>query len=70
LPFTTPRRRIPEVLNLENDGAREWIICFLSNDQETLCPERHKHDSRNEVVHNLTGKLFPQGHDIKQCSPS
>jgi len=35
---------------------------FLSNDQETPCPQRHENDWRSEVVHHLTVKLFLQGH--------
>jgi hypothetical protein len=52
----------------EQDSQRIGPL-FLSKDQETPCPERHKHDRRSEVVHHLTGKLFPQGHEAKQCSP-
>jgi len=37
---------------------------FLSNDQETPCPEKHEHDRRSEVAHHVIGKLFPQGRDI------
>jgi hypothetical protein len=47
----------PEELNLENEGTREWVSLFLSNDQETTCPERHDPDGRGEVVHHVTGKL-------------
>jgi hypothetical protein len=61
MPFTNLQKN-SEDLNLENEGAREWLP-FLSNDQETSCPERHKHDSRSEVVQHLTEKLFSQGHD-------
>jgi hypothetical protein len=32
--------------------------------------ERHKHNRRTEVMYDLTGKLFPQRHDAKYCSPS
>jgi hypothetical protein len=40
---------------------------FLSNDQETTSyPEIHEHDGRSEVVHHLTGKLFPQGYEAKR----
>jgi hypothetical protein len=42
---------------------------FLSIDQETSCPERHKYDRRTEVRHRVSGRLFPQGHDAKSCSP-
>jgi hypothetical protein len=68
--LTNPRRNIPEHLNLKNKGPREWVPFFLSNDQETPSPERYEHNGRNELGHHLTGKLFPQGRDIKQCSPS
>jgi hypothetical protein len=69
MSFTNLREENPEESNLENEGAREWALLFLSNDQENSCPERHKRDGRSEVVHHLTGKLFPQGHDAKQLSP-
>jgi hypothetical protein len=42
---------------LENERAREWVPLFLSNNQETPCPERHKHNGRSEVMHYLTGRL-------------
>jgi len=44
---------------LENE-SRKWVPSFVSNDQVTSCPERNEHN-RSEVVHHLTGKLFPQG---------
>jgi hypothetical protein len=62
-------KRNPEESNLENYGPREWVPFFLSNNQETLSPERHGHDERSEVVHHLTGKLLSQGCNTKQCSP-
>jgi len=43
-------------------------LFFPPNDQGIPCPERHKHVRRIEVVHRLTTKLLPQGHDIRQCS--
>jgi len=44
---------------------------FLTNDQETPCTEeRYKDDGRSEVVQHPTAKLFPQGHDAKQCFQS
>jgi len=54
---------------VENEGTRECIPLFLSNDQEITCPERHT-GQESDVVDHLTGKLFPQGHDTKYCSPS
>jgi hypothetical protein len=58
MSLTNPsRRRNPEGSNLENEGAMEWVPLFLSSDQETSCPERHRHDWQSEVVHYLTGKL-------------
>jgi hypothetical protein len=68
--FYKPLRRHPEESNLENERSREWVPFFLSNDPKTPCPKRYEHDGRKEVVHHLTGKLFPQGHESKQCSPS
>jgi hypothetical protein len=65
----TSRRNTPEKLNVENEGTRECIPLFLSNDQEITCPERHT-GQESDVVDHLTGKLFPQGHDTKYCSPS
>jgi hypothetical protein len=38
----TCRRKSPEETNLESEGAREGVPFFLSNDQKTHCPERHK----------------------------
>jgi hypothetical protein len=52
----------PDELNLENEEDRELIPLFLSNDQGTLCPERHE-KVRSEVIHHVTAELFPQGHD-------
>jgi hypothetical protein len=49
--------------NLENVEAKEWVPFFLFNDEKTSCPERHKYDGRSEVVHHVTKKLFPNGHD-------
>jgi hypothetical protein len=43
---------------------------FLSNAQETPCPERHEHEGRTTMVHDLTGKLFLQEYDAKQYPPS
>jgi hypothetical protein len=54
---------------MESKGAKEWILLLLSNDEEATCPKRHEQSRRNKVVHHLTAKLFPQGHDRKQCSP-
>jgi hypothetical protein len=34
--------------------------------QETSCPERQEHERKSEVVHHLTGKLFPR--DMMQSS--
>jgi hypothetical protein len=59
----------PERKNLrENEGARESLC--LANSQETLCLERHGLDGRSEVVDSLTGKLFLQEYDAKQCPSS
>jgi hypothetical protein len=49
---------------VENEGAREWIPLLLSNEQDTSSLGRHEYDGRSEVVNHVTGKLFPQGHDI------
>jgi hypothetical protein len=46
-------------------GARKWVSLFLSNDEEVPCPKRHEYSLRSEVVHQLTGKLLPQGRDTK-----
>jgi len=45
-------------------GSRNVSPLFLSNGEENPCPERGEHDGCNEVMHHLTGKLFPQEHDI------
>jgi hypothetical protein len=56
--FTNPQtKKSREKSNLENEGAREWIPFFLSNDQETPCLERYKCVGRSEAVHHLTGSL-------------
>jgi hypothetical protein len=67
--FYKPQEENLEESNLENEKVRKWVPIFLSNKQETFCPERHEYD-RSEMAHHLTGKLFPQGHDTKQCFPS
>jgi hypothetical protein len=61
----TPRRKSPEESNLENKGTRKCAPLFLSNNLETPCSEKY---GKGEVVHHLTGKLFPQVHDEKLCS--
>jgi hypothetical protein len=43
---------------------------FLSNDQETPWSERHEHEGRSKVVHDLTEKLFLQEYDAKPYPPS
>jgi hypothetical protein len=48
---------------LENEEPREWVSFFLPNNQETPCPERHEHSGKSEMMHHLTGKLFPQRHE-------
>jgi hypothetical protein len=42
----TVRRENPEEINLENEGAWQWVLrpLFLFNDQETPCPERQEHE--------------------------
>jgi hypothetical protein len=52
--FTNPQRKES---NFDNKGAREWVLLFLSKNQETSCPERHERDARNEMVHHLVGRL-------------
>jgi hypothetical protein len=59
------KKKNPEESNLEDEEAKEWLPLFLPNDSE-----RHQQDGRSGVVHHLTGKLFPQGHEAKRCSPS
>jgi hypothetical protein len=69
MSFTNPPEgKNPEESNPENKGATQCVSLFLSNDQETPCPERHEHDWRSEVVCHLTGKLFPHEHVAKQYS--
>jgi hypothetical protein len=67
--FTNPWEENPEESDLENEGPENGSP-FLSNDQQTPCSERHKHEETSTVVHYLIGELFPQGHDAKQCSLS
>jgi len=55
---------------LEKGGTRKWVPLFPSNNQEIPYPEIHdEHNGKSEVVHRISQKLFPQGHDTKQCSP-
>jgi len=54
---------------MENEVEKIGPPLFLANDQETPCPEMHEHDGRSEMVPHLMGKLSPQGHDTKHCSP-
>jgi hypothetical protein len=69
--YIPPEERIQRnKTNLENEGAREWDPFFLTNNQEVPCPERYEHSGTSEVLHYHTLKLFPQGHDAKQCCPS
>jgi hypothetical protein len=68
--FTNLQKKNPEESNLENKEVWEWVPLFLCNDQEIPCPERREHNERSQVVHHLTGKLSPQGHDTKHCSLS
>jgi hypothetical protein len=63
----TPERKNVREEDLWNEGAREFHPLFLASDQETPCPERHRRGSRSEVMHHLTGKLFLQECDAKQC---
>jgi len=43
----TSRRRNPEESNVKNEGTKEWVFLFLSNDQETPCPERYDNYGTN-----------------------
>jgi len=63
--FYKPRRK--GAVNCGERGAREWVPLLLSNAQGTPCPERHKQGRSSEVVHHLTGNVFPRGHDAKHC---
>jgi hypothetical protein len=49
--------------------AKKWALLFLSHDQGIPYPERYEHDGGSDVVHQVTGKLFPQEQDTKQLSP-
>jgi len=62
--YKTPEEKNPLVKPWEQ-GARKWESLFITNDQEIACPEKHEHDGRGEVLHHLTEKLFPQGHDTE-----
>jgi hypothetical protein len=66
--FINSQKKNP-VVKFEELGGQGMVPLFLPNDQETPCPEKHEHDGR-WVVYHLTVKLFPQGHDAKQCFPS
>jgi hypothetical protein len=50
MPFTNPQKKNTEKSSQENEGTREWVSLFVSNDQEISCPERHQHNQRSEVV--------------------
>jgi len=69
MSFTDLKKENPEESAGEQRGQRLGPL-ILSNNKETPCPERHEHDGRSGVVHHLTGKIYPQVHDSKQCSPS
>jgi hypothetical protein len=53
-----PKIKNPEQSDLEIEGTRVQIPLFLSNDQETPCPEKHEHEGRSEVMHHLSGKMY------------
>jgi hypothetical protein len=46
--------------------TRKLVHLFLCNDQETPYPESHEYDGICDVVHHLTGKLFPQAAMLSQ----
>jgi hypothetical protein len=56
--YKPPEQESPEESNQE-DETRECSYPTIRN--QTTCPEIHKHDARNEVVHPVTGKLSPRG---------
>jgi hypothetical protein len=58
--YKPPKEENSEESNLENEGAKERVLLLPSNNQETSCPERNKHDGGSEVVHHPTGKLVSQ----------
>jgi hypothetical protein len=68
--YKPPEEKNPEESNLKGKGAGNSSTLFPSINRKTLCPQRHKCDEKSEVMHQLTVKLFPQGHDAKQCPPS
>jgi hypothetical protein len=39
MSFKNPRRKNPKESNLKNEGAREGAPIFLSNNQESPCPD-------------------------------
>jgi hypothetical protein len=65
MSVTSPQKKESQGVKSGEQGAREWVLLFISNDHETPCPERHQHCGRSEVVHHLNGKLFVQGHDME-----
>jgi hypothetical protein len=58
MSFQTQKQKHSKDSNMENEGVKRItpLHHFLSNDQEALCPERHKHVARSMMVHHLTGK--------------
>jgi hypothetical protein len=44
--FSNCHKKNANMSNLENDGARESVLTFLSNDQETYCSERNEHGGK------------------------
>jgi hypothetical protein len=61
-----PQKKNLWELNLESEvGKGIGHPLLQSNYQKTPYPERHEHEGRSEVVHNLTENLFLQKYDVK-----
>ncbi|KDR21919.1 hypothetical protein L798_00470 [Zootermopsis nevadensis] len=62
-----PKRKKIQGLGLENKEARELGLLFLTNDQKTPHPERDIRGGRYDVLLHLTGRLFLEKCDTRQC---
>jgi hypothetical protein len=63
---TTEKSRI--VKSAKGEG-RECAPLPSQRSRNTLS-RKAQNTGRREVVHHLSGKIFPEGHDAKKCSAS
>jgi len=48
MPFTSPQMEKSRGVKSGEQESKGWVPTFQSNNQETPCPERHKHNGRSE----------------------